>query len=169
MLPELSFGISNQLNAADLAKNYGTTATTSSAPTVNHKPTVLDAISYPSQFLMQTGRIFGYANQSEADTTPSGRAAQARDGAPLPGGFTPQADWDKQFQPGQIDIPAQRDRAPGMSYSWDNGPASEKIAINPNPSTDDSTIQSPYGTASVQFGNTYRDKLMKSFGTMGYD
>lgn len=52
------------------------------------------------------GRIDGRSPQSSRDTTPSGRATFAGQNNSQ-GGFTPQSQWDSQFQQGQIGLPTR--------------------------------------------------------------
>jgi hypothetical protein len=187
-LPDLGFDPT--LDPTDLAQNYGSGTPTggSNVPTgmpPPHHPTVADAISFPSRFLMTTGRIYGYANASPNDSTPS--AVQARDNSgPAMGGFTPQKNWDNLFQQGQIDIPAQRGRAPGMSYSWDAGatsPSNTAVPFGASMTRSGNQISGDYGSgsvsgvtapdgqpvgaASIQAGNQYKAQLQNSLATLG--
>lgn len=88
-----------------------------------------------ARYRVDLGLIDAHAPQSPLDTTPSGAAATAGIG----GDFTPQAQWDNQFQR-QINIP--KASAPAGGFSWDSwyaraggNPASPSVPPNPIPET----------------------------------
>lgn len=162
-LPDLGFSPMDPTEMAGLTTpSTGGGSSPSMVPP--HHPTVADAISFPSRFLMTTGRVYGYANASPQDSTPSAVQARNGTGPSMGNGFTPQASWDNMFRQGQIDIPAQRDRAPGMTYSWDqNYPHAGVPLSGPTSSTPQTTTDGqPLGTASVQAGEQYKAQLQSS-------